>query len=98
MTHVESDKDRAWHAARAVPTVLMKTLLPALLLAALSFTAVLGKGGPPINDLCPVDGKAIRVIYRIFTEQGNVSFCCTDCMETWRNNPGRFPVKPKAAK
>jgi len=83
---------------RAAPLPTMKTLLPALLLAVLSLTAVLGKGGPPINDLCPVDGKAIRVIYRIFTEQGNVSFCCTECMETWRKNPGRFPVKPKVEK
>ncbi len=45
-----------------------------------------------------VDGKAIRVIYRIFTDQSNVSFCCTDCMETWRKNPGRHPVKPKVEK
>jgi hypothetical protein len=76
----------------------MKPLLPALLLTVLSLTAVLGKSGLPINDLCPVDGKAVRVIYRLFTDQGNVAFCCTECLETWRKNPARFPVKPKVDK
>ncbi|HCN27898.1 MAG TPA: hypothetical protein DIT64_03770 [Verrucomicrobiales bacterium] len=76
----------------------MKTLIPALLLSALTLGTALAKSGPPVNDLCPVDGKAVRIIYRIFSERGNVAFCCTECMETWRKNPGRYPVKPRIEK
>ncbi len=74
----------------------MKALLPALLLAGLGLTTLFAKGGLPINDACPVDGKAGRVIYRVFTDSGTVIFCCADCLETWQKNPGRYPVKPKA--
>ncbi|MES2597223.1 MAG: hypothetical protein V4662_17885 [Verrucomicrobiota bacterium] len=40
----------------------MKALIPTLLLALVSITAVLAKGGPPINESCPVDGKKGRLI------------------------------------
>lgn len=73
----------------------MKTLLPALLLAIAAVTSVFAKGGPAINDKCPVDGKAVRIIYRIFTEKGNVAFCCVECMDTYEKNPARYPVTPK---
>ncbi|MBB5037489.1 hypothetical protein [Prosthecobacter dejongeii] len=76
----------------------MKALLPILLLTCVSLTAVFAKGGPPINDVCPVDGKAARVIYRIFEEKGPVIFCCATCLDTYRKNPNRFTVKPKAEK
>ena len=74
----------------------MKALIPALLLALVSVTAVFAKGGPAINDKCPVDGNAVRIIYRIFTEKGNVAFCCVDCMDTYEKNPARYTVTPKA--
>lgn len=74
----------------------MKALIPAILLALVSVTAVFAKGGPAINDKCPVDGKAVRIIYRIFTEKGNVAFCCVDCMDTYEKNPARYTVEPKA--
>lgn len=76
----------------------MKALLPALFLTVLSVGAVFAKSGMPVNDLCPVDGKAVRIIYRLFTEKGNVAFCCVECLETFKKNPGRFPVKPKIEK
>lgn len=76
----------------------MKTLLPFLLLTFVSLTAVFAKGGPPINDLCPVDGKAARVIYRVFEEKGTVIFCCATCLDTYQKNPNRFTVKPKVEK
>jgi hypothetical protein len=53
----------------------MKALIPALLLALVSVTAVFAKGGPAINDKCPVDGKTVRIIYRVFTDDGTVAFC-----------------------
>ncbi len=76
----------------------MKALLPALLLSVIGITAVFAKGGPPINDVCPVDQKAARMIYRTFTDQGTVIFCCATCLDNYQKNPGRFPVKAKAAK
>jgi hypothetical protein len=50
----------------------MKALLPALFLAIVSVTAVFAKGGPAINDKCPVDGKTVRIIYRIFADKGGL--------------------------
>ncbi len=73
----------------------MKTLLPCLLLAIVAITSVFAKGGPAINDKCPVDGNAVRIIYRIFTEKGNVAFCCVDCMSLYEKEPSRYPVVPK---
>lgn len=73
----------------------MKTLVPALLLLLVSLTAVFAKGGPAINDKCPVDGKAGRVIYRVFTDTGTIIFCCVDCMDTYKKDPARYPVAPK---
>lgn len=73
----------------------MKALIPALLIALTGVTAVFAKGGPPINDKCPVDGKNVRIIYRIFADQGTIAFCCVTCMEAYKTNPGRYPVKPK---
>jgi hypothetical protein len=73
----------------------MKALLPALFLAALSVGSLLAKGGPAINDKCPVDGKAVRIIYRVFTDKGTVAFCCVDCMDAYQKSPGRYTVTPK---
>ncbi len=72
----------------------MKALLPALFLAIVSVTAVFAKGGPAINDKCPVDDKAVRIIYRVFTDKGTVAFCCVDCMDTYQKNPARYTVTP----
>ncbi len=72
----------------------MKTLIPVLLLAFVSITAVLAKGGPPLNENCPVDGKKGRVIYRIFTDEGTIIFCCVDCMDAYKKDPARYPLKP----
>lgn len=76
----------------------MKALLPALFLAVVSATALFAKGGPPINDKCPIEGKDVRIIYRIFTDKGTIAFCCVECMDMYQKNPGRYPVKPKAEK
>ena len=51
----------------------MKALLPALLLAGLGLTTLFAKGGLPINDACPVDGKAGRVIPTMAREVFDVS-------------------------
>ena len=76
----------------------MKALLPVLLLSLVSITAVLAKGGLPINDLCPVDGKAGRPIYRIFSDKGTIIFCCATCMDSYQKNPGHYTIKPKTEK
>jgi len=73
----------------------MKAFLPALFLAIISITAAFAKGGPAINDKCPVDGKTVRIIYRIFTDNGTVAFCCVDCMDSYQKNPTRYTVTPK---
>ncbi|MBK8093737.1 MAG: hypothetical protein IPK32_17625 [Verrucomicrobiaceae bacterium] len=51
----------------------------------------------PINDVCPVDGKAARPIYRVKTAEGPVAFCCTDCLSAFEKSPGKYPVKKKDA-
>ncbi|HEY1081833.1 MAG TPA: hypothetical protein VGE29_06210 [Prosthecobacter sp.] len=76
----------------------MKALLPALFVGIAGLTAVFAKSGPPINEICPVDGKGGRVIYRAFTDQGTVIFCCSTCLDAYQKNPGRYKVTPKAAK
>jgi len=73
----------------------MKAVLPALFLAIISVTAVFAKGGPAINEKCPVDGKTVRIIYRVFTDNGTVAFCCVECMESYKKNPTRYPVTSK---
>jgi len=76
----------------------MKALISVLLLTVAGVTILMAKGGPPINDVCPVKGNAIRLIFRIFTDKGTVAFCCADCMDAYQKNPGRYTVKPKAEK
>lgn len=76
----------------------MKAFLPAMLLTLLSVGAVFAKSGLPVNDRCPVDDNAVRIIYRLFTDKGNVAFCCVECLETFKKNPTRFTVKPKVEK
>ncbi len=49
----------------------------------------------PINDICPVDGKPARPIYRTKTAAGFVAFCCTDCLSDFERNPGKYTVKKK---
>ena len=73
----------------------MKALLASVLLVAATVGIAFAKGGPAINDVCPVEGKAVRIIYRVFTDKGTVAFCCVDCMEAYQKNPGRYTVTPK---
>jgi hypothetical protein len=73
----------------------MKTRFPCLLLALIAISSVFAKGGPAINDKCPVDGNAVRIIYRLFTEKGNVAFCCVECMALYEKDPSRYPVTAK---
>lgn len=71
----------------------MKSLLaPLLLTLVMTATAF---AGWPINDECPVDHKPSRPIYRVKTDEGFVSFCCTECMQKFAKSPGAYPVKKK---
>jgi len=74
-------------------TPSMKTLLAPLLLS-LAMTATVFAAWP-INDECPVDHKPSRPIYRVKTDEGFVSFCCTDCMQKFAKSPGSYSVKKK---
>lgn len=49
----------------------------------------------PINDVCPVDGKPARPIYRMRTADGPVAFCCVTCQEAFAKSPGKYQVKKK---
>lgn len=77
------------------PDLLMKTILAPLLLSLAVATTVLAEW--PINDSCPVDGKAARPIYRVRTAEGPVAFCCVTCMQTFEKSPGKYSVKKKDA-
>ncbi len=71
----------------------MKSLLAPLLLS-LAMTATVFAAWP-INDICPVDNKAARPIYRVKTEEGFVAFCCSDCMQKFSKSPGTYKVTKK---
>lgn len=71
----------------------MKAKLVPLLLSLLTATTVLAAW--PINDICPVDNKTARPIYRVKSPQGFIAFCCSDCMAAFERAPSRYPVKKK---
>ncbi len=52
----------------------------------------------PINEICPVDAKAARPIYRIKTAEGPVAFCCMDCLTAFEKSPGKYIVIKKDPK
>lgn len=52
----------------------------------------------PINDICPVDSKQARAIYRVKTADGPMAFCCMDCLTLFEKSPGRYPVAKKDAR
>jgi hypothetical protein len=52
----------------------------------------------PINEICPVDAKAARPIYRIKTAKGPVAFCCMDCLTAFEKSPGKYTVIKKDPK
>ena len=71
----------------------MKTLLAPLLLSLVMTATVFAAW--PINDICPVDNKPARPIYRVKTDDGFVAFCCTTCMQDFTKSPGKYTVKKK---
>ncbi|MFM2143114.1 MAG: hypothetical protein RLZZ476_1658 [Verrucomicrobiota bacterium] len=71
---------------------MKKFLLPWILSLAAATTVL---AAWPINDVCPVDGKNARPIYRVKTAEGFVAFCCTDCQSAFEKSPGKYPVKKK---
>ncbi|MBE2287114.1 MAG: hypothetical protein IAE77_26905 [Prosthecobacter sp.] len=71
----------------------MKALLAPLLLCLATATVF---AAWPINDVCPVDGKAARPIYRVKNAEGAfIAFCCVSCQQTFEKAPGKYPVKKK---
>jgi hypothetical protein len=48
-----------------------------------------------VNDKCPVDGKNVRLIYRLNTPKGWIAFCCIDCQENFKARPTAYKVLPK---
>jgi hypothetical protein len=71
----------------------MKALLAPFLLSLAMATTVLAAW--PINDICPVDGKPARPIYRLKQNNEFIAFCCTDCLAAFEKAPGKYTVKRK---
>jgi len=71
----------------------MKATLVPLLLSLLTATPLLTAW--PINDVCPVDGKSARPIYRVKSPQGFIAFCCSDCMSAFERSPTKNTVEKK---
>jgi len=71
----------------------MKSFLAPLIASLAMATTVLAAW--PINEICPVDAKAARPIYRVKTAEGFVAFCCMDCLSAYERSPGKYPVKKK---
>lgn len=74
----------------------MKSFLAPLIASLAMATTVLAAW--PINDMCPVDGKQARAIYRTKTADGPVAFCCMDCLTAFEKAPGKYPVTKKDPK
>lgn len=71
----------------------MKSFFAPLIASLAMATTVLAAW--PINDMCPVDGKQARAIYRVKTAEGPVAFCCMDCLSAFERSPGKYPVAKK---
>jgi hypothetical protein len=71
----------------------MKTILTALTFGLICLATARAEW--PINDKCPVDGKAARPIFRIKTKDGPVAFCCMDCLDKFEKSPGSYKVIKK---
>jgi len=69
----------------------MKTTL--LVLGALITTCTFTFASMPVNDVCPVKGKPIRLIFRTTSKGQVVAFCCQDCKAEFEKNPGKYNVK-----
>lgn len=67
----------------------------AILALAVLGNASLIAAGPPINEECPVCGKKARVIFRTQTPKGNVIFDTAECLDAFKKEPDKYPVKPK---
>jgi YHS domain-containing protein len=69
-----------------------------LILAATFAACTLTFAAGPVNDVCPVKGKPIRLIFRTTYKGQVVAFCCQDCKAEFEKNPGRYNVKPAEPK
>ena len=69
------------------------------LLCTLSLTLALSgivQAGPPVNEVCPVCGKAARLIFRTNAPNGDrVIFATSECKDKFEKNPSGFSVKKK---
>lgn len=72
----------------------MKTLFTSLAIA-LALVSAANAGGPPVNDNCPVCGKAGRLIYRTSHKGENVIFDTAECKEKFEKSPDKYKVTPK---
>jgi YHS domain-containing protein len=72
----------------------MKTLFASLALA-LTISSTATAGGPPVNDNCPVCGKARRLIYRTSHKGENVIFDAAECKDKFEKTPEKYKVTPK---
>ena len=72
----------------------MKTLITTLTFA-LTLSGIAFAGGPPVNDLCPVCGKAGRLIYRTTHKGENVIFDTAECKDKFEKSPEKYKVTPK---
>ena len=74
----------------SLPTSMKRILLTfgaAFAVCTLTFAA------GPVNEVCPVKGKPIRLIFRTTYKGQVVAFCCQDCKAEFEKNPGRYQVK-----
>lgn len=71
----------------------MKTLLSifsiSLLLASASHAA------PPVNEKCPVCGKAPRLIFHSNFKGQRVAFASSECKVKFDKSPTKYPVQTK---
>jgi hypothetical protein len=70
----------------------MKTILSSILFLTLALGTAMANDAP-INEDCPVCGKAARLIFWSKTREGRVAFATKECKAKFDKAPGSFKVK-----
>lgn len=50
------------------------------------------KDGAPINDVCPVSGKAVDVAFFVDFEGKRIGFCCGKCKAAFEKDPKKYKL------
>jgi YHS domain-containing protein len=71
----------------------MKTLLSVIV--ASFVLASVGSAAEPVNSVCPVCSKTVRLIFHSNFKGQRVAFATAECKDKFDKSPTKYSVKPK---